>query len=204
MIDYKSNFINPTLVIFIQSEQKFYKMISKLFKKLERLDIEFNDLDIKREVPAVDYDPFKYIRGINLLDMNNLSVLKQIKSLKFLQPEKLKIQKEKETLPIYTNDNIRLSQEYMPRNKEEEMSSEVFMTKSALDENITVFDKSNLPLNFSYIQPHFESIQLYETKPTEETERDYIRDVNSPKYHSPKPHAEKKSPELTSKKRYIV
>ncbi len=158
MIDYKNNYINPTLVVFIQSEQKFYKMISKLFKKLGRLDIEFNDLDKKREVPAVEYDPFKYIRGINLLDMNNLSVLKEIKSLKFLQPEKLKIQNEKEILPIYINNNIRLSQEYMIRNKEEELSSEVFMTKSAL----------------------------------------------APRYHSPKPHAEKKSPELTSKKRYIV
>jgi hypothetical protein len=204
MINYKNNYINPTLVIFVQAERNFYKMISKLFKNLGKLDLEFNELDIKRQVPEVDYDPFKYIRGINLLDKNNLSVLKEIKSLKFLQPEKIKIEKEKEILPTYTTTQYREYPEYQASYQEEEVNSEVFMSKSNLDENLVVLNKSEIPSSFSYIQPHFEQIQTYETKPTEEREEDYYRDVNSPRYHSPKPHAEKKSPELSSKKRYIV
>jgi len=67
VLEYKTKFLNPSLIQLTTQELEYYTACSRLLAKLGDLQQRFNDMNMSERVNRVNYDPFKFIRGKSLI-----------------------------------------------------------------------------------------------------------------------------------------
>ena len=101
--------VNPPIKDFLLEEKSFYDNVSKVMKKIEKFNIEINELDKNFTQPAYTYDPCKYIRGGNIVksgyDDFEIETKPKSKTICVTEKQRVSIQEEKvvREIPVEAN-----------------------------------------------------------------------------------------------------
>ena len=66
-LQYKEQIVTPALIQLVDEEAKFYLAVASLFERLENFAQALNSVEGKVVKTVINYDPYKFIRGRNLL-----------------------------------------------------------------------------------------------------------------------------------------
>jgi hypothetical protein len=69
VLEYKTRFLNPSLVQLCTQELEYYTACSQLLTKLGDLQQRFSDIRGEEKTVRLNYDPYKFIRGKGLINM---------------------------------------------------------------------------------------------------------------------------------------
>jgi len=67
LLDYKTKFVNPILIQLVNQEVQYYNACAQLMSRLTNIQQRFMEVEGQVQRQPITYDPFKYIRGRNLV-----------------------------------------------------------------------------------------------------------------------------------------
>ena len=66
VLEYKTKFLNPSLIQLVNQELEYHTACQTLLAKLGNLEERFRNVSGQETIQRVQYDPYKFIRGRNL------------------------------------------------------------------------------------------------------------------------------------------